>query len=297
MGQENLKILKQYTRLLAQACHATPASPPAAHTQPLSQTPQAYPPNLQWFEHLAKPCRGLDDAGSERITTLLQLHAACDKKKSAPVNTRDQAYELAASLPHFDRDLTAYYLSDAAPAHEYELHVAHSILRLHAPATRADLLTQLKTWRTSGLLHVLAVAAHNMPELADWYPIVDPNKDESACSLCYCLDSFNRRPRDHASTIQRFIDSQDQASPTSQAIATTLDRLAILMGVRSNAPTPPKHDLASALQAFPSHVEDLEPHAIWTALKPAIEQALPPSLLRLDPACARKRVKQAQGTW
>ena len=293
MGQENLKILKQYTRLLAQACHATPASPPAAHTQPLSQTPQAYPPNLQWFEHLAKPCRGLDDAGSERITTLLQLHAACDKKKSAPVNTRDQAYDLVASLPHFDRDLTAYYLSDAAPAHEYELHVAHSILRLHAPATRASLLTQLKTWRTSGLLHVLAVAAHNMPELADWFPSPAP-----ACPpLAHCLALLNDRPRDHASTIQRFIDSQDQASPTSQAIATTLDRLAILMGVRSNAPTPAGHDLASALEAFPSHVEDLEPHAIWTALKPAIEQALPPSLLRLDPACARKRVKQAQGTW
>jgi hypothetical protein len=169
-------------------------------------------------------------------------------------------------------------------------------MRLHAPATLASLLTQLKTWRTRGLLHVLAVAAHNMPELADWYPIVDPNKDESACSLCYCLDSFNRRPREYAGTIQRFIDSQDQASPTSQAIATTLDRLAILMGVRSNASTPPGHDLAASLQAFP-HIEALEPHAIWTALKPALELALPPSLLRLDPACARKRVRQARGSW
>ena len=131
-----------------------------------------------------------------------------------------------------------------------------------------------------------------MPELADWVPSPAP-----ACPpLAHCLALLSDRPRDHASTIQRFIDSQDQASPTSQAIATTLDRLAILMGVRSNAPTPSGHDLASALQAFP-HIQDLEPHAIWTALKPAIEQALPPSLLSLDPACARKRVKQAQGTW
>jgi hypothetical protein len=36
---------------------------------------------------------------------------------------------------------------------------------------------------------------------------------------------------------------------------------------------------------------------VWARIKPALELALPPSLLQLDPACAKKRVKHAQGTW
>ena len=295
MKQENLKILRQYVKLLAQACreHETLQ---AAHAQPLSPHPAAYPRNLQWFEHLARPYQGLDDAGRARITQLLQLHAACDK--SVPALPRLQALELAKSLPHFDRDLTAYYLSLPATAREYELHVAHSIMRLHSPATPEDLQRHLSTWRHQGLVHVLSVAGLNMPDLADWFPVDTPSndKDGGVSSLHECLRALSKAPRDYARTISDFIATQDPAAPTAQAIAATLDRLAILMSVKSNAHREPNHDLRAALLAFP-HLESLEPQDAWARIKPALVRSLPPSLLRVDPACARKRVKHIKGTW
>jgi hypothetical protein len=290
--QENLKILRQYTKLLSQACHGQ--DPLTAHAQPLSPSPTTYPRNLQWFEHLAKPYQGLDEFGVSRITELLRLHAACDK--SVPALPRQQAYELAKSLPHFDRDLTAYYLSLPVHAREYELHVAHSIMRLHNPSTLEELHHNLGTWRNQGLLHVLSVAALNMPDLADWWPVLDKNKDTDACSLHECLRALHTAPRDYSRTIRDFILTQDPATPTAQAIAATLDRLAILMSVKSNAAQEPDHDLEAALRAFP-HLESLEPQDVWTRIKPALVRSLPPSVLRVDPVCAKKRAKQVKGTW
>ena len=292
--QENLKILKQYTKLVSQACHGQDTL--SAHAQPLSPTPSTYPRTLQWFEHLARPYQGLDEFGVSRITELLRLHAACDK--SVPALPRAQAYELAKSLPHFDRDLTAYYLALPANAREYDLHVAHSILRLHSPADLDTLHHQLAAWRNQGLLHVLSVAAQHMPELSDWFPVDTPSqdKDEEACSLHECLRALSKAPRDYARIISDFIATQDPDTPTAQAIAATLDRLAILMSVKSNAHREPNHDLMAALLAFP-HLESLEPQDAWARIKPALVRSLPPSLLRVDPACARKRVKHIKGTW
>ena len=307
-AQENLKILKQYSKLLSQACAvgqplvSSPDPLLPAHAQPLSATPASYPRNLQWFESLSKPCVGLDSAGAERITQLLRLHAACDK--SVPALPRAQAYELAKSLPHFDRDLTAYYLALPANAREYDLHVAHSILRLHSPADLDTLHHQLATWRNQGLLHVLSVAAQHMPELSDWFPVDTPyqDKDEEACSLHECLRALSKAPRDYARIISDFIAKQDPDTPTAQAIAATLDRLAILMSVKSNAHREPNHDLRAALLAFP-HLESLEPQDVWARIKPALVRSLPPSLLRVDPSssCVRKRVRKQPtsnaGTW
>lgn len=245
----------------------------------------------------------------DRVNTLLKLHqAACGGQLDpATIATpRQHAYQLAKTLPHFDRDLTAYYLrppADTTP--EYELHVAHSILRLHSPATLESLQNHLKTWRSQGLLHVLGVAALHMPELADWFQNADSSKPLRECdgeiqSLAHCLEALRNTPVNYAHAIERFIASQDPASPNSQAIAVTIDRLAVLMGVKSNSRDDSSHDLAGALSNFPN-LDALEAHDIWALIKPSLEQAFPPSLLRLDPAYARKRVsknknKQASGS-
>ena len=292
--QENLKILRQYTKLLSQACHGQ--DPLTAHAQPLSPSPTTYPRNLQWFEHLSKPYQGLDEFGVSWITELLRLHAACDK--SVPALPRHQAYELAKSLPHFDRDLTAYYLTLPAPAKEYDLYVAHSILRLHNPSTLEELHQQLATWRNQGLLHVLSVAALNMPELSDWFHDSSHNTAELSQLKTFfqCLRALIEKPQDYVKAVRNFIDSQDPANPTYQAIASILDKLAILMSVKSNAAQEPDHDLEAALRAFP-HLESLEPQDVWTRIKPALVRSLPPSVLRVDPVCAKKRAKQVKGTW
>ena len=171
-------------------------------------------------------------------------------------------------------------------------------MRLHNPPTLDILHQTLSAWRNQGLVHVLSVAALNMPELSDWFHDAAPNTAElnTLKTFFQCLRSLIEKPQDYIKAIGNFIDSQDPASPTYQAIATTLDRLAVLMSVKSNAPLEPDHNLEAALQAFP-RLEALEPHDAWTRLKPALVRSLPPSVLRVDPVCARKRVKQAKGTW
>lgn len=324
-AQENLKILRQYARLLTQACHKHATADLAAHVQPLSPNPTTYPRSLQWFEALARPYQGADTQGQARVEQLLQLFAAssstCGKSEAhgnpralaydlaktlshldLDGDRRALAYDLAKTLPHFDRDLTAYYLSlpehDDAGPREYHLCVAHSIMRLHDPPDLATLRQHLATWRNQGLLHVLSLAAMHMPDLADWFhPPLDDTRDEEAHSLVLTLEALRAQPRDYARTISDFIATQDPATPTAQSIATTLDRLAILMSVKSDADAEPEqHDLARALQGFPC-LDALEPHDLWCTLQPALVRALPPTLLRLDPSCAKKRVKQAQGTW
>ena len=176
--------------------------------------------------------------------------------------------------------------------------MAHSILRLHDPQTLEDLQARLKTWRSQGLLHVLGVAALHMPDLADWFPVDTPSEDSDLCadSLLHCLEALRSKPANYAHTIGSFITTQTPETPTAQSIAVTLDRLAVLMGVRSNAVDEPGHDLASTLAGFP-HLDVLEAQDAWISFKPALEDNLPPSILRVDPAWGQKRAKQAKGTW
>ena len=317
--QESLKIFHQYARLLAQACHSSHHQDQhlPAHAQCLSSRPSVYPKPLEWFEHLASPFKGIPDASHARIDQLLKLYAAgsehppgCPAKQASelarslphsasPARTpAKQAFELARSLPHYDRDLTAFYLisSQTLPANEYELEVAHSILRLHQPPSLAALCQHLLAWRTQGLLHVLTVAVHNMPELADWHLPLG-NDPAKAQHIRFLLSHFLT---DGVQAIERYIAACDPNSPTDQAFLAILDRLAILMGVKSNAKDETGHSLAQALASFP-HLDLLVPASTveaWSRLKPALELAIPPSLLRVDPAIARKRAKQGiEGTW
>ena len=169
-------------------------------------------------------------------------------------------------------------------------------MRLHAPPTPGDVLGSLATWREQGLLHVLSVAALNMQELSDWIPNATSESGADARSLAYLLKTLLDQPKEHATSIQYFISAQDPKNPISQSIALLLDHLAILMGVKSNAIEEVGHDLQTSLEAFP-RLDCLEPQDMWTRIKPALEKSIPPSLLRLDPSCARKRYKQARGTW
>jgi hypothetical protein len=262
----------------------------------LSPTPTSYPANLAWFEPLSQPFRGLDRACFIRVEQLLELDLAWKKSDAIPASPAHHAFQLAKSLPHFERDLVAYYLKPTMENPEYELHVAYSIMRLHNPATLEELQAHLKTWRHQGLLHVLSVAALNMPTLASWFPVDTPNpdKDMCACSLSYCIESLQTTPANYAHTIESFIDTQDPATPTAQAIAVTIDRLAVLMGVKSNAEL--EHDLSTSLASLPE-LDTAEISETWALLKPSLEQSLPPSCLRVDPAWAVKRSKLAAGTW
>jgi hypothetical protein len=70
-------------------------------------------------------------------------------------------------------------------------------------------------------------------------------------------------------------------------ISKTLDRICILLRVKSNA-TSGDFSLDKSLSAFPACFPDV--HTIWTGLKHAVEEAFPPSLLLKD-GCKRN------GSW
>jgi hypothetical protein len=234
--------------------------------------------------------------GDERVLDLLRLrhalqHDAANFDDLTAPARRQVAFQLARELPHFDRDLTAYYMQPPPDTPEYELHVAHSILRLHSPPTPED----LATWRHTGLVHVLAVAALHMPAVADWFPHnpPSPTRDPAACALHECLTGLNTTPlsyRKHMHDLVTLLDCEDTATTTTQAIFHTLDTAAVLMRVKSNAPAndPGGHCLDSALATFPTE-EDCALDAaklpqLWASIKPALERALPPSLLLPRPA-------------
>lgn len=299
MTQENLKILTQFTKLLTQACHPTLDTALTAHVQPLSRTPLSYPRALRWFQPLTTKFQPLDAVDLERVTSLLELRAACTNKgllSSAPAMQCELAMQLAQELPNFDRALTAFYLGSplaTGPSTELDLLIAHSVLRLHGVVS-----SQPDLWRSEGLVHVLSIAAMNMPTLADWFqtPTPDPATDDDARALAHFLDRINATPREYVQAIECFIATLNgSSSRTAQAIATTIDRLAILMNVKSDAIDESGHDLAAALASFPQDFE-LQHTATWTRIKAALEQSMPPSILRVDPeaSCLKKRVRKNQ---
>jgi len=267
---EDVKIFQQYCRLLSQARF------------PISR-------HLEWFEPLALPFQGLPDASLVRIHQLLDLHPDIDRKN---LHRSAQALVLAKSLPHYDRDLTAYYLmfrpgkDMALPLHEYELQVAHSILRLHDPPTVEDLFERLRSWRDTGLVHVLMVAAHNMPVLASW------GLEESPSTL-HIQRLLRTIFAEKLAAIELYVASASPA--TDQHFLTLLDKLAALMRVKSDAEE--EHDLSVTLaNAFP---EDENPSISqqWGSLRHNLERSMPPSLLILDPIVEAKRAKLHAGTW
>lgn len=307
-AQESVKVLAQYGRLLSQACHSPET------TRELASAPATYPLSLQWFERLAGPVQPLTPAASRRVDELLKIHGLCSTR--ACQRPEEAAFELAKTLPHFDRDLTAFYLRGKC-AHEYELHVAHSQLRL-SPDYRLTSLDDfarpwVSTWRNQGLVHVLALAAAHMPALTDWFPQPalaadvphdEPPAESSAVAqgLVALLQDLPgaRSEEETAGILKAFIESQRPhvATPTAQAIARTIDRLAVLMRVKSNARGEPGHDLDACLDAFPP-LENLDVPDIWARIKPALEQAIPPSILALgDCHCKKKaRVSNPPPSW
>jgi hypothetical protein len=164
----------------------------------------------------------------------------------------------------------------------------------------------LSTWRNQGLLHVLALAAVQMPTLADWFPppLQDLLEESSAVTegLATLLDRLPsaRSETDAAGIIEAFIASQAPHASTqvAQSIARTVDRLAVLMRVKSNAgDDEADHSLDTCLDVFPP-LEALETYDIWAQLKPALERTIPPSLLCLD-HCRRKggKVSSSPPSW
>jgi hypothetical protein len=128
-----------------------------AAAPPSSTAIASPPPRAASLAFLTRPAAPYDE---DHVRSFLALHQAHHAPSPAA------AFDLARSLPCFDRDLTAYYLTTLPATHEHELLVAHSLMRL-VPDTvsHADFIHALyPAWRDHpihAMTHVLAVlAAH-----------------------------------------------------------------------------------------------------------------------------------------
>ena len=170
---------------------------------------------------------------------------------------------------------------------EYELHVAHSILRLSPPSTTLEHFTDtlFPAWREQGLLHVLTTITANMP-----CPIFNWSQPKTAEPLATLLKTLPLARSYEAATksIAHFI-SHSHPDHITAAISHTLDTAAVLMRIKSDAPlsNPKAHSLDESLSSFPRPEQctldpDLLPQ-LWASIKPAIERSLPPSWLLAQP--------------
>lgn len=193
---------------------------------------------------------------------------------------RHEAYHLVRTLPHFDRAMAGLCFQCER---EYELDVARAISDLQGYAASIEgAQRELLVWRTRGLLYPLVVAARRMPCARDWLS-PDLLHEASARGLQACLEALHsaRTLDDALDAVRAFAASQDLGQASARAVARLLDRLAVLMRVKSNAEGQLDHDLDRVLSAFPD-LGRMDAPDIWATVKPALERAMPPTLLCVD---------------
>lgn len=306
-GPTQAILLVGHAHELAHACQELPRAchelSKACHAPPTDALPHPlFTDRLDWIRALAVRIDATPTPLLPKTLDLLLLRKAMRETTQAEQEieaktSHEDVFQLARELPYFDRALTAYYLTlaTAAPTHEYELHVAHSVIRLTPPTTTlADFLANhFPKWRQQGLLHVLTVAAAHMPSAERDWGIPDA---PAVQALLHALP-FARSGADVVSAVKTFADTAPPAAMS--AFAVTLDAIAAIMRVKSNPdptldPSPTMHDLNNAIAAYlptPDQWTDETPYtpdhivALWTSLKPALERALPPSMLLQGAEC------------
>ena len=262
---DSIKILEQYCKTLGGVCKNKTGVGKFLAGEPALL--------LEWFN-------GMDNTmhATDRFRHVYDLQARLYQKGTAllPMAHGELVYRLHQWVPHMDKGLTRHMLANnltTGSVKEYEVEVAQSISRLHPRATLAEFKEKLDGWRKQGLLHVLMLAAKKMPTLNDWLP-VDRQEDAKKWEEVLSEANASRSESRLGEKLNRLFREMDWGTPACMAIAGTLDRLAVLMRVKSNGPT--TFGLDEALQGFPEHPG-------WVDMllegKAHLEECMPPSLL------------------
>ena len=306
-AQASLYDLAQSCHALSKACHRRPAPPTLV---------ELHDDGLNWLRSYTQPTscfEPLEGGRDSQVLDLLRLRCACASATKgvnfdalSPKAKREAAFDLARSLPSFNRDLTIFYLDlpAAETVPEYELHVAHSLLRLSPPTTTLDDFTESirPSWRSSGMLHVLTIAAVQMPSASVDWRLPSPCPTTTAVQTLLQSLPGARMPVEAARIISRFVASAPGHGGTAMdkramtIFTCTLDRLATLMRVKTDAAAmyPEDHSLDAAIARHLPRPDqwtgELCPAtlaSLWASVKPALERSLPPSdLLGGDPVTA-----------
>lgn len=272
----DLRVMSQYTRVLRDACQ---------HNYFLLGSDTTCVERLEWFHSFAQPTRPLCETATQSIGSFL---GNCMSLAGHP-SIKHAAFEAHRSIMKPDRELTQFLVEQhlARPCMEYELDVC-AYMMARPTLTYEDWQVSFPQWRTLGLYYPLALASIYMPNLSCWLPC-DVHATKVGMSLQDCLRSFKYPAEDHSQALAKLAqDWKDDMTGTSDVLAGILDRLAILMRVKSNGA--PSFALDEALEAFakatpvaeqgqPPETIHAQNYAAWHPMKRSIETTFPPSLL------------------
>lgn len=281
------RVMSQYCRVLRDACK---------QNYFLTGAQSTCVEGLEWFHCFSQPVLPLSGLALEHMRDFLE---ACMLHKGT-LTAGQAAFDAHQAIVKPDRHLTQFLIEHhfPGPHKHYELDVCAYMVAM-PDMTYNRWQATFPTWRRLGLFFPMALASLFMPTLDCWLPL-EAHETPVAISLSACLCALRNPLINH----QEHLDllAQDWARDTTGAsdiISGKLDRLAILMGVKSNGNP---FELGWALNKFaetfpicehesPSAEIHSQNYLAWHALKASVEKTFPPSLL------AAPLVRPKRDTW
>jgi hypothetical protein len=215
----------------------------------------------------------------------------CSLQAGVSISRKQAAFEIHRNLACSDRGMTQLLLAYHFPnvdLKEYDVDVCAWMMSqpsLKASTGYADWLKAFPVWRQSGLFYPLALAATYMPDLHSWLPS-EVHSSHVARAFAGCLQALRDPSLDHVSHLSSLaVAWASDNTGAAHILSGIMDRLAVLMGVKSNGnPHCPDggFTLQHALDAFPTSLGDSmhESNFLWWhQARSAIEATFPPSLL------------------
>lgn len=278
-----IKVLHQYTELVAEAARGQ-----GQHAYALYGGPEACVDGLEWMAPL---CLAVEPPPSPED---YHDHMAIWRANNyGDYTDAEAAFHVHQSYVVEDPHMTRFLVSLLLPgAMEYERVIAGNILRAR-PASYDEFKADFIGWRNACMYHPACLAAQHMPRAESWVP---PELIHESHDWQEWLDEFNNSGFCTGHRLAAFCERLvDRSSKFNNHICGLLDRVAILMRVKSNhvpsralETTPTLDDVLQGLQ-FESDPQSPYTHSLkmWGTLKPTLEASLPPSLMCQSMSCFR----------
>jgi len=288
----SLRVMAQYTRTLGVMCEHHPF---------LHAHPSTCVIGLEWLSRFVQPIQEPAQDVRDSLEQSVEMFRQAQQRALGPTAsaiTRERAtFDYHSRLTCSDRDVTRILIAQHFPTmecKEYHVDVCAYMLTRGIGMAYDDWLSAFPAWRDTGLLFPLALSAAYMPRVEAWLP-EDKLDTSFAITFQRCLDTLGRPDVDPAPALKAMaaVWAADSTG-SAHLIAVTLDRVAVLMGVKSNGSGPGEFSLAAALAAFPRSFGDPDAgmhecnYRAWHAIRAAVEATFPPSLL-LAPCVRPKR--------
>ena len=271
----NIKVLHQYTEVLSETAEGRGPHAPALHGGD-----DACVSGLEWMLPLLADVPSEAPTSDEGTLSEYQQHIELWRASNPGLYSHaEAAYHVHQGYIVEDPHMTRLLVSRLLPsAKEYEVGIAAAILRAR-PASFGEFQSHFLGWRARGVYHPLCLAAKYMPSAEQWAPQDCMHEAEDWQGL---LDEFNRSSFVTAHRLADFCDRLADRSPLfCSHVCGLLDRVAVLMGVKSNGECDRVLGEMLPLLRFEADPKAPYTHSLlsWALFRRTIEGCVPPALL------------------